>query len=142
MTVVDKKMLQTLRPEINEALKAIGAKFGIKLTTAAGSYDRSGLNGHFKLEIELEQTADGKSAEQAKFERDCSGFGFDKTDYRKCIDYGGKQYILTGFNSQARKNPLIITGVECGATYRMGIPLFNQLSALQKMADTAKAAVA
>lgn len=137
---IDKKLLRTLRPEIDAALKAVGMKYGVKLTAASGAHDHMGIQGHFKLEVQLEQTADGKSAEQALFERDCESFGFTPSDYRKGIDYGGKKYLLTGFNThfKAKKNPLVITGVECGDTYKMDIPLFNQLSALQKMADATK----
>lgn len=51
MAKITRELMQELRDPINDALRVVGAKYGITLTAGNGTFDYDGNFGSFKLEI-------------------------------------------------------------------------------------------
>ena len=101
----DKSNLQVLRVEMDKALQAISNKYGI--TIKAGNASYSGNECTFKVKCNTKAT-DGTviTKEAMDWDRHKGFHGMDHLSVGDNITIQGTTYILSGFNTRARKAPV------------------------------------
>ena len=101
----DKTNLQALRVDMDKALQSISNKYGI--TIKAGNASYSGNECTFKVKCNTKGT-DGTAItkEATDWDRYKGLHGVDHLSVGDTITIQGSPYILTGFNSRARKAPI------------------------------------
>jgi|TARA_R110002167_G_scaffold100645_1_gene262549 hypothetical protein len=101
----DKSNLQALRVEMDKALQAISNKYGI--TIKAGNASYSGNECTFKVKCNTKAT-DGTviTKEAMDWDRHKGFHGMDHLSVGDNITIQGTTYILSGFNTRARKAPV------------------------------------
>ena len=105
ITQFNKANLQSLRTEIDNALKAVENQFGIKLH--AGNASFSGNEVTFKLKGNtISEGGTVITREATNWDRHRGLHGMDHLSVGDQIKIQGKNYILTGFNTRARKAPI------------------------------------
>lgn len=104
ITNIDKKTLQSLRDKIEAALAPLGEELGLNFRTGNGSY--GGNEGHFKLEMKIDDPAIQEAAERETFDRNCRFFDLEPQDFGAEFRSGGKQYKLVGLAINRTKYPL------------------------------------
>ena len=105
ITQFDKRNLQALRVEMDNALQAISNKYGI--TIKAGNASYSGNECTFKVKCNTKAT-DGTviTKEAMDWDRHKGFHGMDHLSVGDNITIQGTTYILSGFNTRARKAPV------------------------------------
>jgi hypothetical protein len=115
----DKTNLQTLRVEMDNALQAISNKYGI--TIKAGNASFSGNECTFKVKLNTKGTDGTVITKEAKdFDRYKGLHGMDHLSVGDTIYIQGSPYILTGFNTRARKAPINFTN-SVGSGYKCSV---------------------
>jgi len=101
----NKANLQELRVEMDKALQAISNKYGI--TIKAGNASYSGNECTFKVKCNTKAT-DGTviTKEAMDWDRHKGFHGMDHLSVGDKITIQGSTYILSGFNTRARKAPV------------------------------------
>jgi len=124
ITQFDKSNLQKLRVEMDNALQAISNKYGI--TIKAGNASYSGNECTFKVKLNTKAT-DGtvitkEATDWARYKgrTQCSHLKVGDT-----INIQGSSYILTGFNTRARKAPINFKN-SAGNGYKCSIATLDQ----------------
>lgn len=98
--------VKVARAAIEKALEPLKESHGLIVDTGRINYDAHSFN--VRLDVKLVETEDGKSGEQATFEKYCEMYGFEKNHYGKTVDFSGAQYKFVGFNLRGRKNVILI----------------------------------
>ena len=115
----DKTNLQVLRMEMDKALQAISNKYGI--TIKAGNASFSGNECTFKVKLNTKGTDGTVITKEAKdFDRYKGLHGMDHLSVGDTIYIQGSPYILTGFNTRARKAPINFTN-SVGSGYKCSV---------------------
>ena len=115
----DKTNLQGLRVEMDRALQAISNKYGI--TIKAGNASFSGNECTFKVKLNTKGTDGTVITKEAKdFDRYKGLHGMDHLSVGDTIYIQGSPYILTGFNTRARKAPINFTN-SVGSGYKCSV---------------------
>ena len=115
----DKTNLQSLRLEMDKALQAISNKYGI--TIKAGNASFSGNECTFKVKLNTKGTDGTVITKEAKdFDRYKGLHGMDHLSVGDTIYIQGSPYILTGFNTRARKAPINFTN-SVGSGYKCSV---------------------
>ena len=105
ITQFNKANLQSLRTEIDNALKAVENQFGIKLH--AGNASFSGNEVTFKLKGNtIGEGGTVITREATNWNRHRGLHGMDHLSVGDQITIQGKSYTLTGYNTRARKAPV------------------------------------
>ena len=105
ITTFNKSNLQSLRIEIDNALKSVEDQFGIKLH--AGNASFSGNEVTFKLKGNtIGEGGTVITREATNWNRHRGLHGMDHLSVGDQITIQGKAYTLTGFNTRARKAPV------------------------------------
>lgn len=105
ITQFNKANLQSLRTEIDNALKAVENQFGIKLH--AGNASFSGNEVTFKLKGNtISEGGTVITREATNWDRHRGLHGMDHLSVGDQITIQGKSYTLTGYNTRARKAPV------------------------------------
>jgi hypothetical protein len=107
---IDPVSLRVLRTSLDEALRAVGQKHGLAISSGKASYDRAGKFGAFKVDVAL--IGDGgavQSREAEDYKRHAVMFGL-KPEFlnQSFTDSRGTRYMLVGFNAKASKKPFLI----------------------------------
>ncbi len=92
ITALDTNSASALQKEMAEALQAIAAKHGLKITAAGGSIKATD---HANLTFAVRLT--GEEAQRAAFAADCRLFFCKESDYGRVAMIQGKEYKLVGF---------------------------------------------
>ena len=109
----DKSNLQVLRMEMDKALQAISNKYGI--TVKAGNASYSGNECTFKVKLNTKGSDGTVITKEAKswdlYANMANGplDGLSHLSVGDKITIQGSPYILTGFNTRARKAPINFT---------------------------------
>jgi len=110
-----KDELDDLRKKINKALAAFKDQ-GINISIKGGI--RYG-NGAFSCKIEgLKEGFDSREVSAYKLNSKL----YNLPPLGSKIEVGGKQFTIRGFNTRARKNKILLTGVHDGKGYHASIP--------------------
>tara|TARA_R110000782_G_scaffold37846_3_gene89248 strand:+ start:1102 stop:1500 length:399 start_codon:yes stop_codon:yes gene_type:complete len=124
VTNFDKANLQALRVEMDNALKGLEKKFGI--TIKAGNASFSGNECTFKVKCNTIGT-DGTviTKESRDWDRH-KGFhnGVSHLNVGDTITIQGSPYILSGFNTRARKAPINFKNA-AGAGYKCSVRMLQ-----------------
>ena len=115
----DKVNLQVLRVEMDKALQAISNKYGI--TVKAGNASYSGNECTFKVKLNTKAT-DGTviTKEATDWDRYKGIHNMEHLSVGDTIYIQGSPYILSGFNSRARKAPINFKN-SAGAGYKCSV---------------------
>jgi hypothetical protein len=116
--------IQGLRNEIDEALDRVAKKYGI--TISAGNCSFSGNEANFKLKLNTKGT-DGTviTQESMNWELYKSRTNCSHLKVGDKITIQGGTYILTGYNTRARKAPIQFKDVHGHTNYKCSIQLLN-----------------
>ena len=117
--------IQGLRNEIDEALDRVAKKYGI--TISAGNCSFSGNEANFKLKLNTKGT-DGTviTQESMNWELYKSRTNCSHLKVGDRITIQGGTYILTGYNTRARKAPIQFKDVHGHTNYKCSIWMLNQ----------------
>lgn len=101
----NKQQFAEFRKDVEKALEEVAKKHNVNIT--AGKINYSDISFDLKLEVKKVEV-NGKSFEQAEFEKVCTLYGFTNEDYAKKAIYQGKEFSLVGFNLRKRKSPVMV----------------------------------
>lgn len=104
----DKDNIPYMRKAIEAALEPLGARFGMEFKID-GSVSYTDF--HFTAKV-LCTIGDMEIKEREDFERICSKYRFDKSDYGKTFTYKGVVYKLIGFKPSARTYPCLVSHLD------------------------------
>jgi hypothetical protein len=102
---ITRQMLKDLRPEIEDALKGVSEKYGIKMQLGNGHF--GGLTGDYKL-ILTTTGANGETPESRDFALYASRFGMDESWLGKTFKSNGHTYTIKGILPKKRKMPILL----------------------------------
>lgn len=115
---INRKLLEALRTDINEALKAVGKKHGV--TIEAGNARFSALDIDMHLNIAIAKT-DGFDPEKERWDKSILFTGLKPEDYGAKIVLGKETFTISGFNPKAQKNRILIRNA-AGTEYVADVP--------------------
>lgn len=107
ITGFDRETCKRLTADLEAALQQFAAERGLSLLSRGGTFDPP-LSFTAKIEFRITATADGRSADQARFERDCGLVGLTAADFGRTFMFAGQTYIVADLNV-GRAKPLIAT---------------------------------
>lgn len=114
MATITKDTVIAMRKDINEALKAVGSKYGVVL--AAGNATFSELECTFKLNVTVQPSEDF-DPQKAQWDQNAPRYGLTKEAYGQTIRINGQEYRICGFDTKARVNKILVESQ--GRTYRV-----------------------
>lgn len=103
--MLTKAEFKELRERIEKDLAVLADDYGINIKAGNIKYEQNSFN------ITLNATkkeVNGKSFEQAEFEKLCRIYGLTAEDYLKQVTILGKQYVVCGFSKSASKYPIVV----------------------------------
>lgn len=112
------EQFDAFRKDFKEALKDVGAKYGVAINPKHITYNS--MDGSFVMKVEVTNVSEeqvGLDADQVEFEKHCAAFGLKKSDYKRVFTISGHNYELIGLKPSAHKNPCRIRDTRSGATY-------------------------
>ena len=118
LTQIDRQAMQLLRAPIEEALKAVGAQYGVDLKVGKGKYGHT--NGSFTLEIGLPQ-GDGNvmDADAAAYKVNAFVFGLKAEWLFQTVTINGTVYKIVGLKPRSQKYPVIGESLRDGKRYKL-----------------------
>lgn len=108
--------LKEIRSEIDEAIAAIGEKYGFTASLGMITYNEIGF--HSTLTAKIIESPSGKSGAQVEYEMYARKFGIDPTTFGKHFITMDKEYIIVGIAPKARKFPIIAKNVSTGIEFK------------------------
>ena len=128
---IDRVKINKLREDIEAVLSEVGEMHGVHFELGRCRYNRD--NAEFKLEVALVD-ADGevKSKVSNDFRRMAASAGLSPNDLGRTFVHSGVQYVVTGWNSRARKNKVTLRR-EDGASVAAPVSLVK--TGLHRMAS-------
>lgn len=110
--------LQFLREEINEALKALGEKHGVKFTPGKAKYSPTSAN--FELEVAL-VNADGSAETKMRtdFNNFAVGYGMKPEWLDKQFNRFDKVYQIIGLMPTSHKYPVLCKCLRTGKEFKL-----------------------
>jgi hypothetical protein len=113
----DKKTLKALREDMNQVLKAIEIQYGIKVHVGNASFTDNEVTFKTKCNTVGEGgTVITKEAQNWKLYAELNGVGQFSVGDRITIQ--GKVFEITGWNTRARKSPVMIKEVGTNKNYK------------------------
>lgn len=98
-----KEQFKNFREDFQKALKELEQKYNVSI--AGGNISYTDTEFTMKTTVKFNEV-NGKSHDQAEFEKYCFMFGFKPEDYgRKAVNLG-EEYTLIGFYPKKRKQPV------------------------------------
>jgi hypothetical protein len=122
ITSFDKQNLPQLRAEINAALAAVGAKFGVSLQAGNASFLES--NATFKLVCQIgedKSISDLKDEKAAKALKLYQPLYFRDLPLDKHYSMGKDVFEIVGYNTRGRTSPMLIKSVKSGKEYKCSV---------------------
>ena len=113
----DRKNLKALRQDMNAALKAIEAQYGIQINVGNASFSDNEVTFKTKCNTIGEGgKAQTKEANQWKLYAELNGVGQFSVGDRVTIQ--GQVFTIEGWNTRAKKSPVMIKDVATGKSYK------------------------
>jgi len=111
--IIDRKTIDLLRSEINEAIQAVADKHGVSLKASKGAYS-NGTHGSVSIEVAtIDPGGMVQDRAAADFRNMASFFGFQPDDLGKTFTTPqGKTYTIVGLRPNARKTPIVARSAE------------------------------
>ena len=102
---ITRKLLQDIRPEMDEALKPLAEKYGITIQVGNGSY--GGLTGHLKVNLAT-TNEEGEDQNAIDYKRYASLYNLKEEWLNQSFVQRGETYTIVGLNPKKRKNMLLV----------------------------------
>ena len=100
----DRTVAREVQAEVMEAVRKVGAKWGLQVELAKGKFGDRNLN----LEVQLAPgEIDGRDPEERAFEEYAGLFGLSGTDFKRAFVNQGKPYRLVALKPRNQKYPVI-----------------------------------
>jgi hypothetical protein len=114
--MLSKQEFASFRKETEQALQELAKKYNVNIEAAGIKYTSNSFDMTLKM---TKKEVNGKSFEQAEFEKHCILYGFKPEDYNKSFVMNGKTYTLCGFKLKARTMPVLARNKD-GQNYKFG----------------------
>ena len=113
----DKKTLKALREDMNHVLKAIELQYGIKIEVGNARYSDNEVTFKTKCNtLNKQGTAITKEAQNWPLYAELNGVNQFKVGDR--ITINGKVFTIEGWNTRAKKSPVMIKEVSTNKSYK------------------------
>lgn len=112
--VIDKTTLrQAIRPALDAKLKELSEELGIEITTGNASYDHSGMNGSFKLNLAVVgENGEVETPERTAYKNYHSMYGLPENGLDKIVVISNRRFKVAGIRTRARKNNILLEAVD------------------------------
>lgn len=115
ITQFSKDNLDSIRNDINEALKAIESKYNIELKTGSLSYSTETFSVKVEAAIKVEGVSNSKDAQE--FKKYAMIIGLQASDLGREFLSNRKTWKLLGMKPRKQKTPMICQNVGDGKLY-------------------------
>ena len=105
LTKITRKDVKKLRVEMDEALQAVGEKYGLKLETGNISYNDCGFRAKVTASIIDEDGVD--KAAKREWDLYAGQFGLKSEWFGKEFNSQGRTFTVVGIKPRARKMPVV-----------------------------------
>jgi hypothetical protein len=120
----DKKNLNTLRADFDQAIAEVAKKHGIVIRLGNIRYDS--VKATSKVEFAVTTAPDGtttansqEALRAADFSRYAASFGLKPDQYGAIIKHGRESYKLVGFSPRSTRFPILATRLSDGKTFKL-----------------------
>ncbi len=114
---ITKTLLKEFRNDLENCNKVLSEKYGIQLDVGTISFSATEFN--FKTKAVVGEST--KEVEQHLFNKHCRSFGYAPYDYGRTVLIRGIEHEFIGFNTRARKMPILIRSKESGSKYKIDL---------------------
>ncbi len=107
MTIINRPKIAEIRTDITEALKAVGDKHGIKISTGSASFSAAAMT----MKLEIVTLGDGgveRDLDAEAFTRSALNSGLSPSDLGKTINLEGRPLTIAGYRPKARKHCIVL----------------------------------
>lgn len=108
---ITREIVKQLRKDIDTALSAVGARYGMEIHAGSASFDS--LTVDFKLSAKLAKS-EGFDPDKEQWDKNCKFYNLSEDDYGKTFTINGTTYQICGLNTQARSYPVLIRNTLTG----------------------------
>ena len=126
--IFNKNNFNVFREDVEAALKDVAKKHNIQITCGNISY--SDID--FTLQLDCVNNQNGEDGKKILFEKYCSLYGFEKSDYEREFNMDNKRFKLVGFNPNSPKNNCTIVCINNDAAYKCNDSVIKLAFATQK----------
>lgn len=126
----DKQNLAMLRPEIDEALKTLGEKYGVSFSTGNARF--SPQTSEFKLEVGI-MGADGKADTKASsdWKQLAPLYNLPVDALNKTFNFEGRTFTILGLLPKSRRFPVLVR-TSAGKDFKYSTDMVKAAIALAK----------
>jgi len=110
----DRETAKEVMRRAEAALAPLAAEYGLTFRPKA-SYDEATLR--LRIEMGIRELADGRSADQAQFEKFCVLYELDKKDFGQEFETGGTRYKIVAVQPKRFKRPVVGARVPDGKRF-------------------------
>ena len=125
MANLNQQVLNSIRTDVEKALKEIGDRHGIDLALGRGTFTPSGLTGKLPIEMAARNDATGKSGLQTEFEKLAPRYGLTAEDFGREFSHSRRRFKLIGINPTRPTNCLTIACVKNGTEYLLDLESYK-----------------
>jgi hypothetical protein len=119
----NKKEFEVFRMDVEKALQDIAKKYDVNIHAGHITY----TSDNFKLNLEVtKKEVNGKSYEQAEFEKYCILFGLEPKDYNRQFKSNGTVFTIYGLNLKAKTMPVLARTTD-GRGFKFGAETVKRL---------------
>lgn len=115
ITEFDRTIAGTLGKQARTLLEPLAQQHGLTIKQRGGRYDPTTLKLTFELLVT--ETPDGKSGEQAQFEKYCFIAGLTPDQFGTEFSYAGETYRIVGIAPKRSKRPVIAARTKDGKRF-------------------------
>lgn len=109
-------LLQTLRSELNEAVKEVASRHGVEIRFGNAKYED--LSATYQVSVAFAAT-DSFDPAKALWDTNCKRIGLEPEDFGKEFSFPreGTTYMICGYNPKGRTNTVLIRNTHTGKEY-------------------------
>ena len=115
ITAFDRPIAAAMVRELRRLLEPFAEQHGLTVERQGGTYDATKLT--LRFEVRVSETADGRSGEQAEFEKYCFIAGLRPEDFGSEFAHNGTVYRVVAIAPKRSKNPVIAARVKDGKRF-------------------------
>ncbi len=112
--VIDRTTLRkTIRPALDAKLKELSKELGIEITTGNASYDPSGMNGSFKLNLAVVgENGEVETPERTAYRDYHALYGLPENGLDQIVVISNRRFKVAGIRTKAPKNNILLEAVD------------------------------
>ncbi|KKM67498.1 hypothetical protein LCGC14_1470550 [marine sediment metagenome] len=125
ITKLDRSAVQVLRDDIDQALKDVADKHGVKITVNGARYRAT--EGDFKVKVNTIGTNGVvETAKRSSFIALASHHGLDPKWIDREFMHQGIRYKILGLNTRAKRYPVEVLRMDMGTAYKFPLKLVRE----------------